>query len=125
MPHPENFWSQYTGLGTQTSQPKTYSSTLPKSFFFYKTDKFIYFVLSSVKVGHLRRLPLNEVFHKKYTTAISTLMYHSCLLSNMQQVIWTFFIHGLKLLISIQNSYWGMNCYQTFFIISVEKKSTN
>ena len=57
-------------FGCPNKLAQKYSSTLPKSFFFYKTDKLIYFVLSSVKVGHLRRLPLNKVFHKKYTTAI-------------------------------------------------------
>ena len=41
--------------------PKKSSSTPPRSFFFYQTDKLISFVLSLLKVGHLTHLLLSQV----------------------------------------------------------------
>ena len=43
--------------------PKKSSSTPPRSFFFYQTDKLISFVLSLLKVGHLTRLLLSQVWY--------------------------------------------------------------
>ena len=44
---------------------KKLSSTLLHSFYFYKTDKLISFVLNLLKVGHLRGLILNQVWYVK------------------------------------------------------------
>ena len=43
--------------------PKKSSSTPPRSFFFYQTDKLISFVLRLLKVGHLTRLLLSQVWY--------------------------------------------------------------
>ena len=48
-------------FGCPKNEPKKSSSTPPRSFFFYQTDKLISFVLSLLKVGHLTHLLLSQV----------------------------------------------------------------
>ena len=126
--YPGNFWSQYTGLGAQKMSPKNRAVLHQEVSFFYQTDNLISFVLSLLKVGHLTRLLLSQVwydrrkprrFHTKkkkkqqpkLPCAIIT-FYRTCDRWPFKKT-WTLFMRYSELLISIRNSCWGgggMDC---------------
>ena len=111
----------------------------------YSTQKFLFllnrwthfFVLSLLKVGHLTRLLLSQVwygprkprrFHTKKKKnpqpkppcAIVT-SYRTCDRWPFKKT-WTLFMRVSKLLISIRNSCWGrggMDCYRIFVVVVI------
>ena len=82
--------------GILVSTPKKSGSTLPNSFFFYRINKLIFFLLTSLRAGYLRDLLLNQIwygwrktrrFHKKSCNSyLKTLMRHSYFNSDMRRV---------------------------------------
>ena len=121
--HPGHFWSQCTKKWAQKL-----NSTLSKSFFLIKQLETTLLLCESywrknmAKEKHKDfRSNMQQLPKLQSTIVTSFLTCNRWLL----KATYTLFIHGPKLLISIQNSYWGKNGLLTKFYLlmfSVKKK---
>ena len=119
VPYPGNFWSRYTGVGAQKIEQ-------------YSTQKFLFirqinsFLLSVLKVGHLTRLLLSQLWygrrkprkfhtHKKkrqpkFPCTIIVTSYWTCDRWPFRKT-WTLFLRVSELLLV------GIDCYR-FLLLS-------